>query len=373
MNRDLTVAKHVRNCGWIYVDRFIGWMHEESKKNGVSFLQGHVVRTILEDEKHKPVQVILADGTELIADTVVLAVGPAIKTFLSRSEPSVGPDGSIIDNVSLLGRALPSFKLIMEVHAKVIIRDEFGVIPRGAPLMLFDDPVTLEWTEEQRSFISGREDLSFLLKPFRGGVHFRPLGGKDSKQIVAIWTYNTDIDTSEPNKAAPHIKRHGSSVGSRQATQQSGLAPEASSSLAEDLNSRDFDEYYGEICLRGLAHFVPGLRAYFSTAPNPTSSSNPFIEEVAAGYYVKTPENRAFIGPAWSDEKRVQMLSCFSGFGIMSAPAAGQLLASHLINSVNNDDIFPLPEYHTEFLPSRYLDDAYLEKVNKLAGNNGQL
>lgn len=364
----LSIVKHVRNCGWIYVDRYIGWINEQSKKNGVSFLQGKVSSVHLEND-HNSARVVLADGSELRFDSIVLAAGPSFKTFISRSLPSTGPDGSVVDNVSLFGRPMPSFKLILEVHAKVIIRDELGVIPRGAPLMLFDDPAEMEWTAEQHKFISEREELSFLLKPFRGGVHFRPLGGQDSNQIVAIWTYNTDIDTSEPHQAAPLLKRHGAAI-ERLNKAAENAAP---ASLAEELNAHEFDQYYGEICLRGLANFVPGLKAYFSTATNPTSASNPYIEEVAAGYYVKTPENRPFIGPAWSDEKRVFLASCFSGFGIMTAPAAGQLLASHVLNSIGNGINYALDDYTTEFLPSRYLDDDYLEKVAKLAGNNGQL
>lgn len=374
MNHELSIAKHVRNCGWIYVDRYIQWINEQSKQNGVSFIQGEVKAVNLEEKSNQSVRVLLSDGREVHVDSVVLAAGPSFKTFLSRSYPSAGPDGSIVDNVSLFGRLLPSFKLILEVHAKVIINDENGIIPRGAPLMLFDDPVTLEWSDEQKKYISEREEeLGFLLKPFRGGVHFRPLGGENSKQIVAIWTYNTDIDTSEPHQSAPHIKRHGRAHSRPKTDTQISAESSPPASLADELNTRDFDAYYGEICLRGLAHFVPGLKAYFSTAANPTSESNPYIEEVVAGYYVKTPENRPFIGPAWSDEKRVFLATCMSGFGIMSAPAAGRLLASHVINSINNNHIYDLPDFAGEFLPSRYLDDAYIEKVEKLAGNNGQL
>lgn len=204
--------------------------------------------------------------------------------------------------------------------------------------MLFDDPVTLDWSEKQRAYLESHPNLQYLLAPFKGGVHFRPLGEKN--ELVGIWTYNVDVEEGASVPDAPHI-----------------------------------DEYYGEIVIRALSNFVPGLKQYVGTAENPLSSSNPNIVTVKAGHYCKTSENRPFIGRAWADDPRVLLLGCLSGFGIMTAPAAGELIAAHTLQAVNggNTDAMPLPSYANEFVPARYQDATYLEKVEKLGGNTGQL
>ena len=213
--------------------------------------------------------------------------------------------------------------------------------------MLFDDAVTLEWSPEQQAYFASQPQLHYLLQAFKGGVHFRPLGDEDA--LVGIWTYNRDTETR-----TQHI-------------------PDAPT----------IDPYYGEIVLRGLAHYVPELKRYAGKHHNPTSTNNPHITLVKAGYYCKTPENRPFIGPAWEDDKRVMLLGALSGFGIMTAPAAAELIATHTINLINKqaggggggdeEDTMPLPPYYKEFLPSRYEDEAYLQKVAQLDGNTGQL
>jgi glycine/D-amino acid oxidase-like deaminating enzyme len=338
LRNDFICAKHVRNCGWISVQRYLDHINAISKSRGVSFLQKTVQGIDLPINTTQTVKVIFSDQSQVHVNQVIMAVGPNLKKWIVQGQtPSIGPDGDSVDNFSLFGRPLPSFKLILEIHAKVIIKDAENIIPRGAPLMLFDDPVTLDWSPEQVNFFKSRPDLAYMLQPFKGGVHFRPTG--DGQSLVAIWTYNLDVEA------------HPSAIS----------------------ENPYIDEYYGEIVLRGLAHFVPGLRRYVGNSQNPISSANPFIEGVKVGYYCKTPENRPFIGPAWNDDSRIMLLGALSGFGIMTSPAAGELIAAHTINHINGSSTLPLPDYYKEFLPSRYTDDIYMEKLTKLVGNTGQL
>jgi glycine/D-amino acid oxidase-like deaminating enzyme len=105
------------------------------------------------------------------------------------------------------------------------------------------------------------------------------------------------------------------------------------------------DDQYPEIVLRGLAAMVPGLKAYIGRASRP---------RLDGGYYVRTPENRPLIGP--TSIKGAYLLGAISGFGIMSACAAGELLAAHVVGG-------QLPGYAADFALSRYDDPAYISKL----------
>ena len=86
---------------------------------------------------------------------------------------------------------------------------------------------------------------------------------------------------------------------------------------------------------------VPGLRQYFDKLPKPWADG---------GYYLKTQENRPLIGPL--PVKGAYIIGALSGFGVMAACAAGELLAAHVTGAA-------LPGYAPAFLLSRYQDPAY--------------
>jgi glycine/D-amino acid oxidase-like deaminating enzyme len=76
---------------------------------------------------------------------------------------------------------------------------------------------------------------------------------------------------------------------------------------------------------------------------------------VDGGYYTKTRENRPLIGPA--GPAGFHLLAGLSGFGVMVAAGAGDLLARH----VTGDE---LPEYSDAFLLDRYDDPAYVSAIS---------
>ena len=80
-----------------------------------------------------------------------------------------------------------------------------------------------------------------------------------------------------------------------------------------------FDQRLPAIIIRGLAEVIPGIRAYLGRIPKPL---------VDSGYYTKTRENRPLIGPL--PVEGAYVIGALSGFGIMAAPALGELLADHL-------------------------------------------
>jgi glycine/D-amino acid oxidase-like deaminating enzyme len=101
------------------------------------------------------------------------------------------------------------------------------------------------------------------------------------------------------------------------------------------------DLHYFEIVLRGLSRMIPGLQAYFDRLPKPT---------VDGGYYAKTRENRPLIGPL--PVQGAYIIGALSGFGIMAACAAGELLAAHITGR-------EVPSYAPWFLLERYEKPEY--------------
>ena len=114
------------------------------------------------------------------------------------------------------------------------------------------------------------------------------------------------------------------------------------------------DDQYPEIVLRGLATMVPGLRAYIGRASRP---------RLDGGYYVRTRENRPLIGS--TPVRGAYLLGAISGFGIMSACAAGELLAAHVTGG-------DLPGYAADFALNRYEDPAYVSQLGA-PGETGEL
>jgi len=213
----------------------------------------------------------------------------------------------------MMGVDLPVFS---ELHAKVAFNDHLGVVPRHAPLLIWTDPQTLPWSGEERALLAESEETQWLLKELPSGVHVRPEGGPESRVLLMLWAYNTP--------------------------------------LVEPIWPPTFDPLYPEVVLQGLSRMIPGLWAYFDRLPRPV---------VDGGYYTKTRENRPLIGPL--PVEGAYVIGVLSGFGIMAACAAGELLAAHLTGSA-------LPPYAPWFALERYEAPAYQSLLEKW-GESGQL
>lgn len=213
----------------------------------------------------------------------------------------------------LLGLEVP---VLCERHAKVAFHDTLGAIPRSAPMTIWTDPVTLPWSDEERRELVASGEHKRLVEEFPAGVHGRPEGAGESQVVLLIWTY--DIEPVEP--AFPIA----------------------------------FDAAYGEICLRGMSRMVPAMARYLSRLPRVV---------VDGGYYTKTRENRFLAGPL--PLEGAHALGALSGYGLMAANGAAELLADHITGR-------PLPPYAPAFLLSRYDDPAYRERLEQW-GDSGQL
>ncbi|MGD2127516.1 MAG: FAD-dependent oxidoreductase, partial [Desulfobacteraceae bacterium] len=296
---DQTVAMlHTRRCGWMSAQQLGMYLLQQAKAHGVKFLKGRVTDVRVTNGRIETVHVNSGgEPIHLSTHRFVIAAGPLLK--------QVG---------AMIGLELPVFN---ELHGKIAFTDPLGVVPRDAPLMIWDDPITLAWTDEEREELSANKETQWLLEEFPGGVHFRPEGGLESQTLLALWTY--DIKVREP--VWPPV----------------------------------FPPHYAEIVMRGMAAMIPGLSVYLPKMARPV---------VDGGYYCKTEENRPLIGPL--PVKEAFVIGGLSGFGIMASMAAGDLLALHVAGK-------ELPDYAPAFLLNRYEDSDYQNLLANWDATSGQL
>jgi len=216
---------------------------------------------------------------------------------------------------SLIDIGLPVFS---ELHLKVAFEDAFGVVDRNTGLVILDDAQTLDWPDDTRAALAASDETRWMTERMPAGVHLRPEGYGESKTVLMLWDYHSAHRYDEVVLPLPD------------------------------------DPFYPELAMRGMVRLVPGLQRYIDRLPH---------SYVDGGYYTKTVENRPLIGPLGVDGAFV--CAAFSGFGLMAAPAAGELLAAHITRSA-------LPEYATSFSLARYDDPSYQERLTHW-GSTGQL
>ncbi len=281
LTRKARALLHVRRCGWMSAQQLGMWMLEQARAAGVELVKGRMTAVACTGGRIEGVSLLTGAGTERIAT----------QTLVNAAGPMVGQVGRMMD------LELP---VINELHAKLAFHDGLGVVPREAPMLIWSDPQTLDWSEEERQLLAASEETRLLLGRLPEGAHLRPEGGRDSRYVIMLWSYQAPV-----------------------------MAP---------VWPPPFEPSYAEITLRGLCTMIPGLRAYLARLPRP---------HVDGGYYTKTRENLPLIGPL--PLQGAHVLGALSGFGIMAACAAGELLAAHVTGG-------PLPSYAPWFAPSRYED-----------------
>ena len=289
---------HTRRCGWFSAQQLGMTMLEQAQVAGVQLIEGRVEGVNINGNQVQAAQVSTPGGPLTISTPVfVNAAGPYIK--------QVG---------RMLGVDLPIFS---ELHIKVAFNDHKGAIPREAPLLIWTDPVRLPWSDEEREFLGESDETRRLLDEFPPGVHCRPEGRGDSKIVLLLWTYHSEI-------------------------------------FDEPIFPFTFDPDYPEVALRGMAVMLPDLAGYFGSLPKPV---------VDGGYYTKTRENRPLICPL--PVGGAYLFGALSGFGQMASSAGGELLAAYVTGSA-------LPGYAPAFSLQRYDDPGY-QKLLANWGESGQL
>lgn len=277
----------VPRAGWFRAQDLGQWMLDRARDNGASLVADKVI-----DIQGR--RVGLRSGDAIDGGAVVIAAGPL-------SAPVA----------KMVGLDLPLFS---ELHLKVAFKDHLGVVPRDAPMTIWSDTQTIDWSEAERAGLTeiGREDLTGELPIF---CHFRPEGGQESPYFVALWEYHDQI--LDPVWPLPE------------------------------------DPLYPEVVMRGLTTMVPGLAAYRDRLPES------FVD---GGYYTKTRENRPLIGPSGVDG--IHLMTGMSGFGVMVSAGAADLAARHIVGA-------DLPDDSEAFLLSRYDDHDYVATLDGVS--SGQL
>ncbi len=234
-----------------------------------------------------------------------------------RADVIVNAAGPFINDIAaMLGHELPVRNVFQQ---KVAFEDVLGAIPRDMPFSIDLDSKSLGWTDEERALLEADDELAWLAQPMPGGTHCRPDGG--GKWVKLGWAYNDR--PSEP---------------------QQDLA-----------NEQALDPQFPEIAIRGAAAFIPSLEPYIESPPARFTQYG--------GYYTMTDENWPLIGPAGADG--AYLVGALSGFGSMSACAAGDLCAAWIAGS-------ELPDYAKALSLARY-DDVELIRSLQQVSNKGLL
>ncbi len=186
VTRRVIAMLHVRRAGYMNARMLGEWLLTQARQVGVDVVRDEVVDLTVEHQRCTGVR--MASGARLDAGAFVLAAGPLLPTWTGR-----------------LGLDVP---IINELHGKISFDDHAGVIPRDAPMMIWNDAVDL-----------GRRGA------FPAGVHLRPRG---ARSVLGIWAYETRI---EPPSSQPV-----------------------------------FPPDHAAIVLRGLAVMIPGLGRYVASA-----------------------------------------------------------------------------------------------------------
>ena len=296
LSKDTVGVLHARKCGVLSAQQFGMYLLDEVREQGADLIGGEFIGMHTTGGKLSSIEVKMDDGDLAIdCDALVLSTGPHLKA-----------------TALLAGTDLP---VEVEKHVKISIDDNLQVIPRDAPLIVWNDPLDLCWTDEERELLAASDKTRYLTETFPAGVHGRPVGAGNT--IYIYWTY--DCETQQvpifPIEPAP---------------------------------------YYPEILLRGMARMVPGLRNYLDAMPKPV---------VDGGYYTKVADNRPLIGPL--DVPGTFVASAYSGYGIMASYAGGELAAAHVLGNA-------LPDYACAFDARRFSNAEYLEKLPGLIAS-GQI
>lgn len=284
---------HARRCGWFSAQQFGMYMLEKAKECGVQLINGRVEDISVENNKITAVRINGKDGARTVSTRIfVNASGPLLKTV-----------GQMMD---------VDIPVFTELHLKMAFNDSKHVIPRDMPLTIWNDPVELMWSEEEREFLAESKDTRWLLDEMPPGVH----GRAEGESCLLQWDYRTKV--TEPVFPVP------------------------------------IDELFPEIALRGMVNVIPGLAVYLDKLPQPS---------VDGGYYTCTQENRPLIGPL--PVEGAYILGGVGGFGMQIACGASDLLAAHITYS-------ELPDYAPAFLYTRYQDPDYRKLLDNW-GASGQI
>jgi glycine/D-amino acid oxidase-like deaminating enzyme len=257
-------------------------------------------------------------GRFLQADVRSIAKGSrfAVEVDLAGERETVNADvvvnaaGPYAAQVAMLhGESLPLLNVLQQ---KVAFPDKQAALSRQMPFAIDLDGQSIAWTAEEREALASDPALARLLAPMPGNIHCRPDGGEGGQWIKLGWAFNAT--PSEPTRE-PQL-----------------------------------DDNFPEVVLRAVCRMLPALKCYLGTLPRERSHYG--------GFYPMTAENWPLIGATRTPGAFV--VGALSGYGTMSACAAGDLVARCVAGA-------ELPSFARPLSLARYEDHALMSALQNTA------
>lgn len=203
------------------------------------------------------------------------------------------------------GEELPIINVLQQ---KIAFVDRNRAVDRTMPFTIDLDGQTIAWSTDEREALAASPELARLLEPMPGSIHCRPDGGDHGQWIKLGWAFNSE--PSEPTRE-----------------------PELNPS-------------FPEIVLRAASRLQPALKQYLGALPRDRVHYG--------GFYPMTKENWPLVGAART--AGVFLTTALSGYGTMSACAAGDLCARAVVGA-------PVPPFAGVLSPARYEDKALMAEL----------
>jgi D-arginine dehydrogenase len=203
------------------------------------------------------------------------------------------------------GEKLPMLNVLQQ---KIAFVDRNRAVDRKMPFAIDLDGQTLAWSPEEREALAAAPELARLLEPMPGSIHCRPDGGDHGQWIKLGWAFNSE--PSEPTRE-PELNPH-----------------------------------FPEIVLRAASRLQPALRQYLGALPRDRVHYG--------GFYPMTKENWPLIGAAKTPG--VFLTAALSGYGTMSACAAGDLCARAVVGA-------PSPSFAETLSLARYENRTLMDEL----------
>jgi D-arginine dehydrogenase len=264
-----------------------------------------------------------AGGRFAQARVTAITTGPRLRLDVEVNGTAETVNADILVNAAgpyaahiaaLHGEDLPIINMLQQ---KVAFPDKRRAISRQMPFAIDLDGQSIAWSAEERAALATDPALAPLLAPMPGNIHCRPDGGEGGQWIKLGWAYNTTVN-----------------------------AP-----------ARDpvLDDNFPEVVVRAASRMLPALACYAGALPR---------ERVHyGGFYPMTAENWPLIGAMRTPGAFVA--GALSGYGTMSACAAGDLLARSVVGA-------ELPAFARSLSLARYEDRTLMAELEN-TGSRGVL
>eukprot|EP00927_Polykrikos_kofoidii_P057545 TRINITY_DN5168_c0_g1_i1.p1 TRINITY_DN5168_c0_g1~~TRINITY_DN5168_c0_g1_i1.p1 ORF type:complete len:527 (-),score=73.81 TRINITY_DN5168_c0_g1_i1:109-1689(-) len=285
VDKSARMMLHARQAGWMDAQGLGQAMLGEAKAGVVS---GGI-------ERRAQVVKGIVSGFDVKGGQVsrVHVANPEGERFALECDAFVNAAGAWMPAVNAILAPDSPLPLTNEIHAKTILDDTAGCIPQDAPFMVWSGSTTIPWDDDTREGLIELDDTeeggvlnsASWLKPQPGGQHFRPAG---NGRVLMLWE---------------HLHMHVP------------ISAEASMPVEHLL------DMYPQLCLAGCRAMVPGLSVYDDRLGKGTTMDG--------GYYTNTPDARPLVGPHGA--RNAFVIGGMGTYGLMGSPAAGELLALHVL------------------------------------------